>query len=333
VGKLGTLPYRVNFLNGTGGLWQVTGIMTSAQANSILQVVQAIVYQAGVMLVPDTNVTGFDGATLFPAGNTNAIFQLTVSANRHTRNVNHNIISGATRYNFRPGVINFAFVHSTVQTNAAAVDRNGIAGSANKTHWVGGKLQYAAGGKGSTKQLDGSPSTSWIKPSGVPTDPAPVKWTLTTIEPTNRVTQASGVDAPYVHARNSASPPFTSAMMGQLYGCHVPVVWDRGNLVGIGAAPPAWTVAPYEWNCGINLAHELGHMLGLAHRGSGWSATAPLSADGMDCVDQTLPAGVLKGHPWSENLMTYGYGMATPLAHNIDLIQASVVRTHPAINY
>src|SRR5262249_31452597 len=111
VGKVGTLPYRVNFLNGTGGNWQVSAIMTSAQANNIMQVVKAIVYQAGVMLVPDTNVTGYDGATLFPAGNANAIFQVTVTSNLHTRNISHEVISASNRYNFRPGVINFAVVH------------------------------------------------------------------------------------------------------------------------------------------------------------------------------------------------------------------------------
>jgi hypothetical protein len=54
------------------------------------------------------------------------------------------------------------------------------------------------------------------------------------------------------------------------------------------------------------------------------------SADGMDCADTT---GYVKGHPWNENIMTYGYGMTTPLAHNIDLIQAMVVRAHPAVTY
>ncbi len=327
VGKLGTLPYRVTFLNGTGGNWQTTAIMPSAQANSIMQVVRAIVYQAGVLMVPDPNVTGFDGATLFPAGNTNGIFQTTVTSNRHTRNVNHNVVSRATRYNFRPGAINFSFCHSTSQGNAAAVDRNGIAGIAVKTKWAGGKLWYQGGGTGITKKLGGSPSASWIKPSGVPKDAAGVVKSMQTINPTKRTTQAKNYDKGYVSARNTAANPFTAAMMGQLYACHCPVVWSRGTLAG---APPAWTAAQYVWNCGINLAHELGHILGLAHRGSGWSPNPPLSGDGMDCKNQK---GVVKGHPWSENFMTYGYGTTTPLAHDLDLIQATVVRTHPAITY
>ncbi len=328
VGKLGTLPYRVTYLNGRAGAWQSTGILPSAQTNSIMQVVRAIWYQAGILMVPDPNVTGFNGATLFPAGNANAIFQTTVTSNRHTRNVNHNVVSRSTRYNFRPGTINFAFVHSTSATNAAGVDRNGIAGTSKDTRWVGGKLVYRAGGsKGVIKKLGGSPSPSWIKPSGVPSDAPGVVRNLKTIGPTNRTLQAKRYDRAYVNSRNTVASPFTAAMMGQLYACHCPVVWRRASLVG---APPAWTVAQYVWNSGINLAHELGHILGLAHRGSGWSATAPLSGDGMDCKNQK---GVMKGHPWNENIMTYGYARPLPLAHDLDLIQATVVRTHPAITY
>jgi hypothetical protein len=41
-----------------------------------------------------------------------------------------------------------------------------------------------------------------------------------------------------------------------------------------------------------------------------------------------------RGHPWFENVMSYGYAsMNPPLAHDIDLLQASVARRHPGINY
>ena len=157
------------------------------------------------------------------------------------------------------------------------------------------------------------------------------------ISPTDRVNQAKAIDKVYVMARNSVTEPFTAAMMGRLYACHVPVVWGRANLVGVAPNPPRWTNAQYEWNCAINITHELGHILGLAHRGcAGYKpipnplpVTMP-SADGMDCPDAN---GYIKGHPWWENIMSYGYSFTTPLAHNIDLIQASVVRAHPAIAY
>ncbi len=332
VGKLGTLYYRVTFLDGINPDWVTSTVMTSEVANNIMQVVRAIFYQAGIMLVPDPDVTGFEGAELFPANNNNAIFRVTVSNNQHTRNVNHNIISRSTRYNFRPGVINFAIIHSSTSGTAAAVDRNGIAGTPSKTQWHDKKLWYAGGGVGSTKDLDGSPSASWIKPSGIPLDDKGIKKTLKTIIPTDRVKQAKAIDKGFVSSRNTKKLPFTAAMMGQLYACHIPVVWCLANLVA-----GTWTQDQYEWNCGINFAHELGHILGLAHRGSGGYNALPVplpaalpSADGMDCADTT---GYVKGHPWNENLMSYGFVMDLPLAHNIDLIQAMVIRMHPAITY
>jgi hypothetical protein len=338
VGKLGTVRYRVTFLDGRDGHWPVSTVMTSAVANNIMQVVKAIYYQAGLMLLPDDNVKGYDGATLFPAGNTNAIFRTTVSNNLHTRNVDVDVISRSTRYNFRPGIINFVVVQSTLQRNANAVERNGIAGTAGKTIVKDGQLKYIYDEKGSIKNLDGSPSASWIKPSGVLLDKAGMKLTLKTIGPTDRVNQAKGIDQAYVISRNSAKEPFTAAMMGQLYACVVPVVWGRENLTGVPPNPPAWSRGLYVWKCGVNLAHELGHILGLAHRGSGgWGVAPPAgrktfpSADGMDCPDAT---GFIKGHPWLQNIMCYGYySLIPPPCHNIDLIQATVVRTHPAIAY
>jgi hypothetical protein len=332
VGKVGTLPYRVTVLNGSTAALNVGAIVPSATIQSIMQVTQAILYQAGIMLVPDTNVTGFEGATLFPAGNANAIFQTNVTNNAHTRLVNNNMVSRSTRYNFRPGVINFVYVHSTLDSPgvvtgpAAAVERNGIAGVPAPVSIIKGNRFYKGGASGSTKQLDGSPSSSWIDPSGVGLDPAGIKLTLVTIDPTDRVKQAAPMDKSFVTARNTSAPPFTGAMMGQLYAAHVPALWGQAQVTA-----GTWTAAQFIWKSGINIAHELGHILGLAHRGAGWSATAPLSADFMDCKNQL---GVMKGHPWNENVMCYGYfALTPPLPHDIDLIQTSVVRTHPAITY
>ena len=72
----------------------------------------------------------------------------------------------------------------------------------------------------------------------------------------------------------------------------------------------------------LTLAHELGHVLGLHHRGSGGSPDDGKSTDGMN-----HRAGPKKdtGHPWSENLLTYG---ANTLRQDLDWVQAQVIRSH-----
>lgn len=324
VGKLGTLRYRVNILNGmvdpsapsgTPAPFQTATLMPPATVQQIMQTVQAIVYQAGLLLLPDTNTTCWEGATLTGAGN--AIFQTTVTNNQHTNNVSHQVLSASTRYNFRPGVINFAVVFSTSAGNAAAVERNGIEGSADSAKSMGGGTQYSWTGNGVEKSLGGSPSTSWIKPAGVGRDGQGVSQKMETIQPTDRVKQAKSFDKDFVTARKAADPSFTANHMGQLYSAQIPARWCN-------------TVPNYVWNCGINIAHELCHVLGLAHRGSGGNSTGP-STDKMDFTDST---GAQRGHPWHENIMTYGYvNINPPRAHDIDLLQAMVVRRHPAISY
>lgn len=324
VGKLGTLLYRVNILNGmvptgspagTPAPFQVSTLTPPATLHQIMQVVRGILYQSGILLLPDTNTTGWEGASLTPTGN--AIFQLTVTNNQHTNNVSHDVISSATRYNFRPGVLNLAMVFSTGPGNAAAVDRNGIEGSADSAKSMGDGNRYSFSGHGVEKTLGGSPSSSWIKPAGVARDGEASTQRMVTIQPTDRVRQAQSLDRDFVNARRAADPSFSSSSMGQLYACQIPARW------GIG-------MANYAWHCGVNFAHELCHVLGLAHRGSGGNSTGP-SADGMHFTDST---GAQRGHPWHENIMTYGYGTINPpRAHDIDLLQAMVIRRHPAVRY
>jgi hypothetical protein len=324
VGKVGTLPYRVNILNGSTAALNTAGILSPATCHGIMQVAQAIFYQAGIRLVPDPTNTAFDGAALTPAGNTNATYVINLPAarNRHTRNVHTNAICRSTPYNFRPGVINVNIVHSTSGGFAVAMDRNGIGGVASAVTIFKGVRYYKWNGSGVKKPFKSDPSPSWIKPSCLLKATGSLQHTLVTIEPTDRVKQAGNMDKTFVKARNKASPPFTGAMMNQLYACIVPARW----------APAGWTAAMLTWQQGVNISHEIGHILGLAHRGSASQNTVypAKSLDGWDCVDQN---GNTVGHPWNENVMTYGYFSMTPRNHDIDMVQASVIRTHPAIAY
>jgi hypothetical protein len=139
---------------------------------------------------------------------------------------------------------------------------------------------------------------------------------METISPTDRIKQGRKLDVDFVKARRKVDPSFSAAKMGELYSCQCPARWSNG-------------ASNYVWQCGINFAHEIGHVLGLAHRGSGGNSTGP-SADKMDFSSS---AGK-RGHPWFENVMSYGYAnIDPPLAHDIDLLQASVARRHPAIDF
>jgi hypothetical protein len=209
--------------------------------------------------------------------------------------VNINLVPAATRYNFRPGVINIAYVRSTLQVRAVASDIQGVAGT--------------------TQNLAGTPSASWVNPSGVPLDPPAAAVTMLAMPATNRQNHKGPGDGAFVKSRYLQDSSFTAAMMSQLYACMVPSNW--------------WT-PDNPARSGVNLAHELGHVLGLRHRGNADTDHPPRSDDGVNSPDS---AGATRGHPWLENVMTYGYVGGPVLALDVDIIQAPVVRGHPAITY
>ena len=63
VGKVGTMPYRVNLLDGTTPGTQVSGALrTPAIVDTHMDVAKVVFWQAGLMLVPDPSATTFDGA-------------------------------------------------------------------------------------------------------------------------------------------------------------------------------------------------------------------------------------------------------------------------------
>jgi hypothetical protein len=292
VGKVGKVPYRMNLLDGSTAASMASNVLTPTDVDGHMQVVRVIYWQAGLLWEADSSATTFDGAT---ASGTTGVYNVNVAANNQTVNVNMNSVPAATRYNFRPGIINIAYVRSTLQGRAVASDIQGVSGA--------------------NVELDGTPSTSWVKPSGVPLDKAAVKVKLKTFPSANRQKNGGPGDKAFIKARNAADATFTAATMRQLYACMVPSDW--------------WSPDAQDQS-GCNLAHELGHVLGLQHRGSGDANFPPKSEDGINSPDLK---GKTRGHPWFENVMTYGYGgnAAPPLNLDIDLIQTAAIRKHPAI--
>jgi hypothetical protein len=294
VGKVGRIPYRINLLDGSNAASQASSLLTPANLDGHMQVAKVIYWQIGLLFEADTNASLFEGAV---ASGTTGVYNVTVASNNHTRLVNMNLTPAATRYNFRPGVINIAYIRSTVQNRAVASDIQGVSGN--------------------DENLDGTPSTSWVKPSGVDLDPAAKKVTMKTFSSSNRQKNKGPGDAGFITTRHTADAAFTAATMGQLFACMI---------------PSDWSVPDSQDQSGVNLAHELGHVLGLRHRGSGDSGNPPRSDDGVNSPDLK---GKTRGHPWHENIMTYGYGGSAnpPINLDIDLIQAAVVRRHAAIVY
>jgi len=296
VGKVGTVPYRINLLDGTTPASQVSAALrTPAIVQQHMDVAKVIYWQAGLLLVPDPDVTAFDGAV---ASGTAGIFTVNATANGHTRNVNPNLKPAATRYNFKPGVLNVVFIFSISGGSqfGIATDIQGIP-IANNTD-------------------NGTPSNSWVLPSGIPPDAAAGKVKIKTFagEKTRLQNPAAG-DKAYLKARNTASPPFAANDMNRIYAAILPATWG-GGIASNGA----------------NLAHEMGHVLGMMHRGSGGLNNLNGHKLSDDQVNSKDIKNKLRGHPWLENVMTYGYG-GTVFATDIDLLQASVIRQHPSVTY
>lgn len=157
---------------------------------------------------------------------------------------------------------------------------------------------------GKTESLPGSPTPSWVRPSGIPPDGAAKTVKMKTMNKSQRGKSKSDKD--YLKARG-----LKADAMEQLFGLLLPDYTSAND--------PDW---------GQTLAHESGHVLGLAHRGNaaapGASATTPPTAAPVSSVDGINdPTG--NGYPWWENVMCYGFVKS----QDIDIIQAAVIRRHP----
>ncbi len=106
---------------------------------------------------------------------------------------------------------------------------------------------------------------------------------------------------------------------------------DQTDLCGDGAIDRICACLLTE-NCKANitngevtLPHELGHVIGLHHRGCG----TPVGIGSRDGVNHMAGTRNGHGHPWRENLMSYGTDRE---AQDMDMLQTMVVRGHALLH-
>lgn len=286
VGKARQIPYRALIVTPSKASLKVR--TTPADAGKHIAMANALLWHAALQLVPDSDATVWDGAVSHGKG----IFEIQLPA-KHVGwsvGVNDNLPPVATRLNFQPGVLHICYIKSSKS--------GGIAGVATDRPQLSGANEILAG----------TPSPSWVRPSGVPPDGAAGSVTMQTMSKSVRGKSAG--DKAYLHARKLAA----NAM-------------DR--LFGLILAD--YTV-PSDPDWGQTIAHETGHVLGLRHRGNAGyfsdSTTAPPTAGKKrDPSDDGINDPNGNGYPWWENIMCYGY----TLSQDFDILQSVVIRRHPAL--
>ncbi|MHB1011543.1 MAG: peptidoglycan-binding domain-containing protein [Desulfobacteria bacterium] len=254
-----------------GGVAITNPTTTAAQIKAQIAYNNVMFWQAGLKMVPDPDTTTYNGAVKKDDG----IFEITASQN-YTFNVPDAPDIVAPLLNQRGGVFNVAYIHTVAgypTLNGEATDR---------------RLSAAEG----TETLGGSPSTSWVQPTGVYPDADGVDITMKTFGPSD--------------PRDAAQKDLAGdKQIDKICGC---------IMTQQGATLPG----------SITLVHELGHVLCLHHRGCGGNEVTH-SYDGVDHL-----AGPLKdhGHPWVENVMTYGPNTSR---QDFDLVQTRVLRRHALV--
>lgn len=143
---------RFNILNGPNRA--STPRATPNDVFAHYEIANRFLYQLGILLQLDTDKTRKDGAT---ATNHSGIFRIRVGAGVTRRISLATTHPGCVQLNYRPGVMNFAYIRNT----QAPAGGGAILGAA--TH-----RPASAAGLSITDK--GSPSTSWKQPSGIPPD-------------------------------------------------------------------------------------------------------------------------------------------------------------------
>lgn len=145
VDRVRQIPCRFNILNGPNR--RSIPRSTPADVQAHVAIANRFLRQLGLALTLDANPARRHGAT---ATGTPGIFRIRVGAGT-TRNTNGN---RAVILNRRAGVMNFAYIHSDRGSN------------------LGVAMFNPASNAGASFTDSGTPSTSWISPTGVPPDGA-----------------------------------------------------------------------------------------------------------------------------------------------------------------
>jgi hypothetical protein len=226
------IPCRCNILNGPSATSQPRA--TPANIADHLSIANRFLRQIGLELVLDTNATRTNGAV---ATATPGIFRISVSKGT-TWHINSDVTAvKATILNHRQGVMNFAYIHSERRPN--------VGGAA--TDFPASNVAPAAAGARPTITDSGTPSTSWVTPSGVLPDAA-----------------AGAVTMRLINAIQRPGHPRLFAM----FLC---------DNLGDPSAPAAQQIYAKS------MCHELGHILNLGHRIEGPDPTTAtgLAANGI----------------------------------------------------
>jgi len=204
------IPCRFNILNGPV---HSQSRSTHQDVDNHMRVANIFLRQLGLRLVLDTNLTVTDGAVASPIP---GIFQIAVGAGV-TRNVTGNYPQ-CNQMNYRPDVLNIAYIHSDFI--GGGLIGYGMASDFSRNSLPGDQVED-----------NGTPSTSWIRPSGIPPDTGP------------------GTVRMRVFREDRRRPGHP-----QLYGLYV--TNTSGN--------PTTEMGILTY--GGTIAHEVGHILTLRHR-------------------------------------------------------------------
>lgn len=266
VGYIKRIPFRANIICGATLQPQVT----HADVTRHVKDANALLFQSGLLLVPDRNATAFDGAV--PSAAHPGVYVVNTTDGMTVR-VPREAPPQAMRLNWNPGTMNLLYICSFDRGSAAGVatDRPGLPGG--------------------SVEVGGTPSSSWVYPTGVKPDDDAETVEMVSMDASDVRTGAD--DVSYVKSRG-----LPEDSLSRMWGVTL---------------PDYTTPADPDW--GQTVAHEVGHVLGLRHRGNGGNRK-----DSHDGVNDRHG----KGHPFKENVMAYGYA----LAQDLDLVQTKCVRRH-----